>query len=189
MESRFPDGSDGKESAFNETDLDSDPGSGRSPWGGHGNPLQYSCLENSMDRGPWKAMVHRVAKTRTQLKQLSMHTSCHSLVLQTHTWALPLRLPFSCLCHIWGAFPCKPPTLYLQVSCTHQAFIHPFKTYIWTNYYNVRHREYRGEFWPQSKSSQFSENRNEYLPTFNRTVSVERNLRDQSHDLSEVTAS
>ena len=37
------------------------PGSGRSPGGGHGNPLQYSCLENSMDRGAWLAMVHSVA--------------------------------------------------------------------------------------------------------------------------------
>jgi len=39
------------------------PGSGRSPGGGHGNPLQYSCLENPMDRGAWQATVHRVAKS------------------------------------------------------------------------------------------------------------------------------
>ena len=43
-------------------DLGSIPGSGRSPGGGHGNPLQYSCLENSMDRGAWQATVHRVNK-------------------------------------------------------------------------------------------------------------------------------
>ena len=49
------------------------PESGRSPAGGHGNPLQYSCLENSMDRGAWRATVHRVAKSRTQLKWLSTH--------------------------------------------------------------------------------------------------------------------
>ena len=41
------------------------PGSGRSPGGGHGNPLQYSCLENPMDRGPWQATVHRVTKSWT----------------------------------------------------------------------------------------------------------------------------
>ena len=41
------------------------PGSGRSPGGGHGNPLQYSCLENSMDRGAWWATVHRVAESDT----------------------------------------------------------------------------------------------------------------------------
>ena len=44
------------------------PGSGRFPGGGHGNPLQYSCLENPMDRGAWQAAVHRAAKSRTQLK-------------------------------------------------------------------------------------------------------------------------
>ena len=43
-------------------------GSGRSPGGGHGNPLQYSCLENPMDRGAWWAIVHRVAKSQTLLK-------------------------------------------------------------------------------------------------------------------------
>ena len=48
------------------------PGSGRSPGGGHGNPPQYSCLENPMDRGPWWATVGRVAKSWTQLKWLSM---------------------------------------------------------------------------------------------------------------------
>ena len=47
------------------------PGSGRSPGGGHGNPLQYSCLENPMDGGAWWAMVHSVAKCRAQLKRLS----------------------------------------------------------------------------------------------------------------------
>ena len=48
-------------------------GSGRSPGGGPGNPLQYSCLENPKDRGAWRATVHRVAKSWTQLKWLSMH--------------------------------------------------------------------------------------------------------------------
>ena len=47
------------------------PGLGRSPEGGHGNLLQYSCLENSMDRGAWRATVHRVAKSQTGLKRLS----------------------------------------------------------------------------------------------------------------------
>ena len=41
------------------------PGSGRSPGGGHGNPLQYSCLENPMDRGAWQATVHRATKNHT----------------------------------------------------------------------------------------------------------------------------
>ena len=55
-------------------DVDSIPGSGRSPGEGHENPLQYSCLENAMNRGAWKATVHRVTKSQTQLKQLSTHT-------------------------------------------------------------------------------------------------------------------
>ena len=44
------------------------PGSGRSPGGGHGNPLQYSCLENSIDRGAWWATLHGVSKSWTRLK-------------------------------------------------------------------------------------------------------------------------
>ena len=54
-------------------DLSLIPGSGRSPGGGHGNPLQYSCLENPMDGGAWQAIVHSVAESQTQLKQLNMH--------------------------------------------------------------------------------------------------------------------
>ena len=49
------------------------PGSGKFPGGRHGNPLQYSCLENPMDREAWQATVHRVAQSQTQLKQLSTH--------------------------------------------------------------------------------------------------------------------
>ena len=49
----FPGGSDGKASAYNAGDLGSIPGLGRSPGEGNGNPLQYSCLENPMDRGTW----------------------------------------------------------------------------------------------------------------------------------------
>ena len=48
-------------------DAGSIPGSDRSPGGGHGNPLQYSCLENPMDRGAWQATAHRVAKSQTRL--------------------------------------------------------------------------------------------------------------------------
>ena len=54
--------------AGNERDLASVPGSGRSPGGGHSNPLHYSCLENPMDRGAWEAIGHGVAQSQTQLK-------------------------------------------------------------------------------------------------------------------------
>ena len=63
----FPGGSDGKESACNTGDLGLIPVSGRSPRVGNGNPLQYSCLENSMDRGAWQATTHGVVKSWTRL--------------------------------------------------------------------------------------------------------------------------
>ena len=63
----FPCSSDGKESACNAGDLGSIPGSGRSPGEENGNPLQYSSLENSIDKGAWQATVYGVAKSWTQL--------------------------------------------------------------------------------------------------------------------------
>ena len=63
---------DGREAA-------SIPASGRSPGEGHGNPRQYSCLENPMDRGAWWAIVCRVPKSQTHLKLLSMHTRDHCI--------------------------------------------------------------------------------------------------------------
>ena len=61
----FPGGSDDKESAYNAGHPGLIPWSGRSPGEGNGNPLQYSCLENSTDRGDWRATVHGVAKSHT----------------------------------------------------------------------------------------------------------------------------
>ena len=55
------------------------PGWGRAPGGGHANPLQHFCLENPMDRGAWQATMHRVAQSRTRLKQLSMHANPNPL--------------------------------------------------------------------------------------------------------------
>ena len=63
----FPGGLDSKESACDSGDVGSIPGSGRSPGEGNGNPLQYSCLENSMNRGAWQAIVHGVSKRWLQL--------------------------------------------------------------------------------------------------------------------------
>ena len=60
-------GSAGKESACNAGDLGSVPRWGRSPGGGHGNPLQYSCLENPIDRGAWRAIVHGIAESQALL--------------------------------------------------------------------------------------------------------------------------
>ena len=63
----FPSGSNGKEPSCNVRDPCSIPGSGRSSGEGNGNPLQYSCLQNPMDRGAWWAIVHEMAKSQTRL--------------------------------------------------------------------------------------------------------------------------
>ena len=73
----FPRGSSSKESAYDVEatgDTGLTLGLGISPGGGHGNPLQYSCLENPMDRGAWWDTAHRVTKSWTHLTQLCMHT-------------------------------------------------------------------------------------------------------------------
>ena len=81
--------------------------SGRSPGGGNGNPLQYSCLENPMDGGPWWAAVHGVAKSPTRLSDFTF--TLHSYTLEkemaTHSSALAWRiLGTGSLvgCHLWG---------------------------------------------------------------------------------------
>ena len=80
------------------------PGLERSPEEGHGNPLQYSCLENPMDRGSWWATVHRVTKSWTRLSDFAhMHTtlsqgtprvvSSHQKLGENHTAGFPSELP------------------------------------------------------------------------------------------------
>ena len=73
----FTGASEGKECACNAGDLGLIPGLGRSPGKGNGNPLQYSCLENSMDRGVWKAIVQGVAKSQTWLSDFHFHMQLH----------------------------------------------------------------------------------------------------------------
>ena len=81
----FPGGAGVKELVSNAgyvTDGGLIPRLGRSPGGEHGNPLQYSCLENPMDRGAWRATIQGVAQSQTRLKRQSMHTHTHT---HTHT--------------------------------------------------------------------------------------------------------
>ena len=76
----FPGGTSGREfpaSAGEVREVGSIPGSGKSLGGGYGNPLQYSCLENPMDRGAWWAVVRRVTNSQTRRKQLSMYAYVH----------------------------------------------------------------------------------------------------------------
>ena len=61
-------------------DMDLIPSSGRSPGGGYGHPLQFSCLENPTDRGVWQAIVHRTAKSQIWLNGLSMHSHASSTI-------------------------------------------------------------------------------------------------------------
>ena len=81
----FPGGTSGREPTCHAGDI-RDPGSipgwGRSPGGGNGHPLQYSCLENPTDRGAWWATVHGVTKSQTQLKQSSRH-ACMEILTPT----------------------------------------------------------------------------------------------------------
>ena len=74
----FPGGLDGEESTCSAGKPGSIPGSGRIPGEGNGNPLQYVCLENPMDRGAWRATVHGVAKSWTRLS--NFHFSLHKVI-------------------------------------------------------------------------------------------------------------
>ena len=73
----FPGGSDGKVSAYNAGDPGSIPESGRSTGEGNVNPLQYSCLENPMDRGAWWTTVHGVPKSWTRLSDFAFTFHMH----------------------------------------------------------------------------------------------------------------
>ena len=81
---RFPGGSDGKASACNVGDLGLIPGLGRSPGGGNGNPLQYSCLENSMGGGAWWATVHGVTRNQTRLSNFTLTFHFPALEKEMH---------------------------------------------------------------------------------------------------------
>ena len=88
-------------------DVGSIPGLGRSPGGGLGNPLQYSCLKNPMDRGACRATVHRIAQSWTRLKQLSLHRQgfyasvCHDRCLGQEVYPQQNQTPRKSPC--WDA--------------------------------------------------------------------------------------
>ena len=76
-------------------DLGIIPGSGRSPGGGNGNLLQYSCLKNPMDGGAWKVAVHGVPESWTQLSNFTLSSHFHALKkeMATHSGVLAWRIP------------------------------------------------------------------------------------------------
>ena len=113
----FSGGSVGKESTCNAgdaRDVASVSGLGRYSGGGHGNPLQYSCLENPMDRGVCQATVRSIAKSWTWLKQPSnTHTHIHMQIF--HVWFFPLSPPLDCVLLKAGLCLFSSPS-YTQVS-------------------------------------------------------------------------
>ena len=106
----FPGSSDGKESAYNAGDPGSIPGSEITPGEGNGNPLQYSCLENSMDRGAWRVTVyggHKESDTTEWLTHTHTHTHTHT----TTAWVLLIQTGKSwknCFSH---SVPCQFPRM------------------------------------------------------------------------------
>ena len=103
----------GEEFACQSGDLDSIPGSGRSPGEGNGNPLQYSCLENPMDREAWRGTVHGVAKS--QVWWSSTHTHTHTHTCSSPSWrhqtlstakAAPTSLPLRFYYNSTGRWSC-----------------------------------------------------------------------------------
>ena len=86
----FPGGSEVKASACDAGDLGSIPGSGRPPGEGNGTPLQFSCLENPMDGGTWRATVHGVANSRTRLSDFTF------TLTEKHITALKLWINCRC---------------------------------------------------------------------------------------------
>ena len=91
----LPGGLNGEELACQARDAGLIPGSGRSPGGGHGNPLQYSCLENPMDKGAWRAAVHGVTEGWTRLSDFTFtfHSRALEKEMATHSSVLAWRIP------------------------------------------------------------------------------------------------
>ena len=90
-----PGGSDSKESACSAGDLGSISGSERSPRERNGYPLQYSCQENSVDRGAWRATVHGVAKSRTRLSDFTFTFHALEKEMATHSSILAWKNPWT----------------------------------------------------------------------------------------------
>ena len=117
----IPGDSDGKESACNAGDSGSIPGLGRSTGGGHSYPLQYSCLENPMDRGAWWATVHGITKSWTRLSDFEVHivlpvrvhgdiNSMWLLIKLAHFSVSPLVLRLLCRKVMTAPLPAAHPT-------------------------------------------------------------------------------
>ena len=125
----FPCGSAGKESTGNAGDLGSIPGLGRSPEGGHGNPLHCSCLENPMDRTAWWATVHGVAKSQTQLSDFTF----------TMWWSLLKLMSIESVMPSNHLIPCHPllllPSIFPSIRVSSNESVLRFR---WPKYWSFR---------------------------------------------------
>ena len=110
---RAPGGTGGKEPACQRDARDAGliPGSGWSPGGGHGDPLQCSCLENPVDRGAFWATVHGVAESWTRLKRLSTHAQTNEVFIVYKSWIVQMLISPKL---IWSG--CSPNQKSLQAS-------------------------------------------------------------------------
>ena len=115
------------------------PGSGRSPAGGHGNPLQYSCVEDPMHRGAWRAIVQWVEKSRTRLKRLSTH-ALRRWALQMRgrwesTWQVqrPVQTPVS----LWWEHSAARPTGRVNLHHTSDALLRPHPRQTWPMHHST----------------------------------------------------
>ena len=107
------------------------PGSGRSPGGGHGNPLQYSCRENPVDRGDWWAAAHGVTKSWTRLEGLTQHSTIYSQpgmrtqVILVYQFVDDTFLTSACNTNCKVSFTSSRRSQRLQVLPQSWAFLHP----------------------------------------------------------------
>ena len=114
----FPGGASGKESARQcrrHKRCGFDPWIRNIPWRRAWKPLQYSCLENPMDRGAWWAMVQKVAKSQTQLKQLKTHAHTH---IHTHTHVSYTHMYCTHIMDSTDSLPFEPPGKPATYICT-----------------------------------------------------------------------
>ena len=115
--------------ALDKRDAGSIPRWERSPGGGHGNPLQFSCLENTMDRGAWWATVHWVAQSQTQLKWLSSSSSINTIITFS-VWKVLLFDPFVSYSYNPSSFCSISNYLLLEkVVYTHVQFINTHRLF------------------------------------------------------------
>ena len=126
--STFPGSSVGKESACKVGDPGLIPGLGRSPGGGLGNPLQYSCLKYPMDRGSWWATVHAVTKSQTHLRDWACTHACHC------TSPITALLTLNCFCALCvSLLEIKTLIFFISFSKTSYRVSHRVGTYCLLN--------------------------------------------------------